>query len=114
MEELKPCPFCGSRSNDPDCHDEDCYISQLLAIASALINGHKASEMEQARENLAASWNTRYEMNCHMQRLETDGIMDEFECLKCGGHTWVPIMCRPEFCCHCGAKVLDDVKLNVV
>jgi hypothetical protein len=30
MSELKPCPFCGSTSNDAFDHGENCYLRQIL------------------------------------------------------------------------------------
>lgn len=41
-----------------------------------------------------------------MQRVKRDRYADEYECQICYGHTWVPFGSKPEYCCHCGAKVV--------
>lgn len=68
-EELKPCPFCGSKAEegcmDPgapypggyyyvSCSNEDCTMTELIACRKAY-----ATEAESAMKEVRAIWNTR-------------------------------------------------------
>lgn len=45
-----------------------------------------------------------------IQRVRRDRIYDVYECSFCGGWNIVPVYTKPEYCCHCGAKVIKDVR----
>ncbi len=53
-------------------------------------------------------WNTRHERTCLMKLIKREKYADEYECQTCLGHTWVPFKAKPEWCCHCRAKVVIE------
>lgn len=94
-EELKPCPFCGGKAVAPS------EMYHHVSCSKCGATGANWAEYDSAIE----AWNTRHEPTCKMQRVKRDKYLDEFECQTCYGHTWVPVFARPEYCCHCRAKV---------
>lgn len=101
LEPLKECPFCCGEDGK---HSEDFYIIMSQENVSFINLHHKP--MYTSKE-LREAYNTRYKRTCKMQRIKRDKYADEYECQTCYGHTWTPFGAKPEYCCHCGAEVVD-------
>ncbi len=61
-DELKPCPFCGSRDNRPRKHKEDCYLrlwadcqERYYRYGDSVVLGSPEDE------KIKKAWNTRVE-----------------------------------------------------
>lgn len=104
VEELLPCPFCGSDDVGPitfkGCNGD--VWDEFIACGGC---GATAETVE--------AWNTRAECTCHIEvhdnLAETDGMGDVWlECDEC--HWQMPLEpTTPRFkhCPNCGAKVIE-------
>lgn len=101
MSELKPCPFCGSG------RDDNRAISIMRAgLWYIYCNECKASQGDyKTREDAINAWNTRYERTCHNLYCEGSDLGEGgFRCSRCDGEMYGD---EPNYCCHCGAKVVS-------
>ena len=107
MDELKPCPFCGSEAH--------LYVVEYSCVAAVgCVNCHISTLyyplFEEGKKRAVAAWNTRAERTCHMEYNE-DWSGDElypteaYQCSECGRITQEGL---PNYCPSCGAKVVDE------
>ena len=103
--ELKPCPFCGGEAELSEstsglpffsiwCKNEDCFAGAI-----------KVRDFD--KERLVKSWNTRHETTCKAELMPyMPGCYEGYWCSVC--HCIDFESDEPNYCPHCGAKVVDD------
>ncbi len=114
MEELKPCPFCGGEAHVVHgVYRDGGYIEHAAYVQCAKC-GARTDEVSECMpemrvHDMAVSiWNRRAERTCRMGA-PVDG---EYRCSECGHlnrETYRPDRgwYQPEYCAHCGAKVVE-------
>lgn len=108
MQELKPCPCCGS-SNGLYVLQEDEYGEWSVFCDMCKTSLHNENHCE-TRDDAISAWNRRAERTCRMEYNE-EWSGDElyptecYNCSECGHMTYDGV---PTFCPNCGAKVVDD------
>lgn len=122
MDELKPCPFCGSvplLSEGPydwDGGGRYYYYSAAIECACGLtleVDNPRPKEYTnytKALDFAFAAWNRRTERT--FRNANTDGYRFRFECCECGYATLVHNCAvrldeLPKYCPNCGAKVVE-------
>lgn len=126
MNNLKPCPLCGSTDlkhyvtnarerNRGVIVCKGCglrleaYSDEEYKVAQAYQGDFESAHVftwEQAREAVADKWNRRAERTCHDFGGEegTNGEYYDFACSACGFCCDQP---QPNYCPECGARVVD-------
>lgn len=105
-EELKPCPFCGSKDVGFQ------YVMQgkttvaakcgnCGAASDAVKVRNKIDSMRKAEEKAAESWNTRHEATCTMAEQQYT-TQPTWVCSNCNRSVYKV----DEYCPHCKAKVV--------
>lgn len=98
MEELKPCPFCGS--NKAMKHKNVWKMYTVICEACGASIGNWYSKVQ--AENI---WNGRSERTCR------NASEQLFKCSSCGEYAVVDSfktgLCMPNYCPNCGAKVVS-------
>lgn len=99
MEELRPCPFCGSDHVDLICmgtREDDPHVVEC--------DDCDATATGMDRAEAVANWNRRAGRTCRDFGGEegTNGEGYDFACPVCG---WCGDVTEPNFCPHCGAWV---------
>ena len=108
MQELKPCPCCGS-SNGLYVLQEDEYGEWSVFCDMCKTSLHNENHCD-TREEAISAWNRRSERTCRMEYNE-QWSHDEYyptecyNCSECGHMTYDGV---PTFCPNCGAKVTDE------
>lgn len=95
MEELKPCPFCGSTNL------KQGYVITAPVIECGNCHAISPNHIDKTEEDIIEAWNTRYERTCHASDLY-DNV---FECSECGCMDTDGIR---NYCPDCGAKVIEE------
>lgn len=85
--EMKPCPFCGSKEENPYDHTPECYLHMLWSLIEGI--------SEPSREDLLQAWNTRAE--------RTVKLKDNGHCPDCNRLVGT----GERYCAYCGAKVVE-------
>lgn len=110
MEELKPCPFCGSETEVCEGgingkmrvyglveHKDGCFF-----LADGL-----TVKYQHVMESEFAAWNTRAERTCK----NVSSRQTPWKCSACGGewfHGWNFEPLEFRYCPDCGAKVVGE------
>ena len=108
MQELKPCPCCGS-SNGLYVLQEDEYGEWSVFCDMCKTSLHNENHCD-TRDDAISAWNRRAERTCRMEYNE-QWSHDEYyptecyNCSECGHMTYDGV---PTFCPSCGAKVTDE------
>ena len=100
MEELKPCPFCGSEAkmHAAFAHGIASRVGAYVECASC--GAWSATHWgDDAQEKTAEAWNRRAERTCRWELVE--GTLFATECGE-AFHRVVP----DDYCPNCGAKVM--------
>lgn len=96
--ELKPCPFCGFQHPATIESGGRAYVECPLC-------GAETSSRE-TEEDAMASWNTRAERTCHLERIPYEP--GEYEGMRCSVCKTVDLeMGVGPYCPGCGAKVVE-------
>lgn len=117
MIELKPCPFCpdgvaGVVTPGGQTADGFPWIAwgHCSGCGATAAPGLGDTEQE-ALDNAAKNWNTRWERTCHMNYVslyDEEGV-DGIECDECGwSELYDPGYPHPAHCPGCGAKVVGE------
>lgn len=108
MQELKPCPCCGS-SNGLYVLQDEKYGEWSVFCDMCKTSLHNENHCD-TRDDAISAWNRRAERTCRMEYNER-WSHDEYyptecyNCSECGHMTFDGV---PTFCPNCGAKVVDD------
>lgn len=102
MEELKPCPFCGSEAETHETTDGwivSCSSDQnVLDGFTHRAHGYGSTEAE-----AIAEWNKRAERTC--RNVDEYADVGFFICGACGfGSNGIEL--TPNYCPNCGARVI--------
>lgn len=101
-EELKLCPFCDGEAKEFTGEDA---APHRWSVECVICGAHVGSD---TRYRARKKWNRRAERTCRMGA-PVDG---EYRCSECGhlnretyraDRGWY----QPEYCAHCGAKVVE-------
>lgn len=104
MEELKPCPFCGS-----EAHIQTFHFRYRVGCGTTGCIAGRFNRAFDTPEEAAAAWNRRAERTCQMSVADNGA----YRCSECGhlqddtyrsDKGWYP----PEYCAHCGARVMSE------
>lgn len=121
------CPLCGSMSNLPWEHEEDCWIRMWLDQYEDWFTNGFNGEFDRDRalehkfdrhsnDDMLAAWNTRYKRTCEWSIKKGGTFYDVYQCSACGyeyaesrtDHGIKVELCDAKFCPNCGAEVVDD------
>ena len=108
MQELKPCPCCGSAIGLYVLQDEK-YGEWRVFCDMCKTSFHNENHCD-TRDDAISAWNRRAERTCRMEYNE-QWSHDEYyptecyNCSECGHMTYDGV---PTFCPNCGAKVVDE------
>lgn len=99
---LLPCPFCGG--TNVTCREQWNTAAQFCGYVVCCWNCHIETWVCHSEAEAIATWNTRAEKTCMVEKIETDEY----------GH-WVYTSCghvtlshgKPRYCSTCGAKVVE-------
>ena len=108
MQELKPCPCCGS-SNGLYVLQEDEYGEWSVFCDMCKTSLHNENHCE-TRDDAVSAWNRRAERTCRMEYNE-EWSGDELyptECYNCSECHHMTSDGMPSYCPNCGAKVVSD------
>lgn len=117
MEKLKLCPFCGG-TPEMNCFegaDTSMTYLRVKCASCGAAGGHIITESYHAKvaeSAAAAMWNLREGVaGATVRRGQWNDFgepLQGFTCSVCG-YT-LPLMGKPNFCPHCGAKMDSDAK----
>lgn len=99
-EELKACPFCGSKAEMVTNRSGDNFVR--------CTNRQCAAKTRLYHENEAGArlaWNRRSERTC--RNLNPPSCRD-FECSECGESSEFTPGFMPNYCPNCGARVIEE------
>ena len=96
MEELKPCPFCGSNNQTI----KNVWQTWRFVACECKAGGVPARDDAGAIKN----WNTRAERTCTL--ITEDGNNTWHLCTACDADFYMGH--KPTYCPNCGAKVVND------
>ena len=105
MEELKPCPFCGSNNQTI----KNVWQTWRFVACECKAGGAPAKDDEGAIRN----WNIRQERTCHIEEAEFEFIGSD-DHKKGTARYYVCSECQDmieqdaNYCPNCGAKVVND------
>lgn len=103
MEELKPCPFCGSSSELCVIGGDECgwYVECFNCFATGGDAG--------TRDKAIDAWNTRAERTCTVEKFQQNPSYGDYYCELSCGH-WFDVVddMPPAYCPICGAKVVEE------
>lgn len=103
MQELKSCPCCGS-SNGLYVLQEDEYGEWSVFCDMCKTSFHNENHCD-TREDAISAWNRRAERTC--RNLNPPSCRD-FECSECGESSEFTPGFMPNYCPHCGARVIEE------
>lgn len=106
MDELKPCPFCGSKPRIEE-------FRQLSFPWQIICDCHEISDTQShtcfieadTKEEAIEAWNTHYERTCN--NVASD--KRQFECSYCG--YYYPDLQDFKHCPECGARIATKQRL---
>ena len=110
MQELKPCPCCGS-SNGLYVLQDEKYGEWSVFCDICKTSLHNENHCD-TRDDAISAWNRRAERTCRMEYNE-QWSHDEYyptecyNCSECGHMTYDGV---PTFCPNCGARVVEEVR----
>lgn len=121
MTELLPCPFCGGEAY---VYYFAYYDSEYTVMCSnpncrASVSARSCGSMTTAYNRAVKAWNRRAGSTCRMVPMDAAGnppyrkghlILDEMSdgCSECGYPFDTVNKGVPDYCPHCGAKVVDE------
>lgn len=108
MNELKPCPFCGSHNLVEGYHSPFVICDDCGAF------GPEHADM--THDEAVAAWNSRAERTCNMEtdhdELEVIAYSHEdtwaYKCSVCGWSFRYDRGIKPNYCPNCGCKVVSE------
>ena len=102
MQELKPCPCCGSSNGLYVLQEDECGEWSVFCD-TCKTSLHNENHCD-TRDDAISAWNRRMEYNeqwSHDEYYPTEC----YNCSECGHMTYDGV---PTFCPNCGAKVTDE------
>ena len=103
MQELKSCPCCGS-SNGLYVLQDEKYGEWSVFCDMCKTSLHNENHCD-TREDAISAWNRRAERTC--RNLNPPSCRD-FECSECGESSEFTPGFMPNYCPHCGARVIEE------
>lgn len=117
MQELKPCPCCGS-SNGLYVLQDEKYGEWSVFCDMCKTSFHNENHCD-TREEAISAWNRRAERTCRIVLMDMAGnppyrtgdwILDALSdgCSECGYPFGTLNKGKPNYCPHCGARVIEE------
>lgn len=116
--ELRECPFCGGEAigfewsddeeieeGEPHRYDAYCAVKVNHKDNCVLEVGEFYCWVAPSEEEAAVLWNRRAERTC--RDLNPPSCRD-FECSECGESIELTPGFMPNYCPHCGARVIEE------
>lgn len=103
MQELKPCPCCGS-SNGLYVLQDEKYGEWSVFCDICKTSLHNENHCD-TRDDAISAWNRRAERTC--RNLNPPSCRD-FECSECGESSEFTPGFMPNYCPNCGARVIEE------